>query len=90
MVPKRAKIDFDGPAPSEPATLPEAPATCSAPADKPAGKQSVICQRCNVECVPVPAGRGFVKCPSCGWKHKTFDGLQAKRGLRAKQDRAAR
>lgn len=54
-------------------------------------KPVVICQRCKVACERIPQSRGWVRCPKCRWKHKTFDGLQAaKQALRGKQSRAAR
>lgn len=61
------------------------------PAGEAAAKPVVICQRCKIACEPIPQSRGWVRCPKCRWKHKTFDGLQAaKQALRGKQSRAAR
>lgn len=86
----------DGPEPAAPKDPPQEPAvkkpsTKKQAAGKAAVKPAVICQRCKVACEPVPGGRGWVKCQKCGWKHKTFDALQAaKQALRGKQSRAAR
>lgn len=98
---KRSRIDFDGDVDSDskPVSPPEdppppalAPPATPAEATPPAKPAGVICARCNVACEPVgPKVRGWVKCPKCGWKHKTFNQLQARKAaLRAKQDRTAR
>lgn len=70
---------------------PKAPAAPPADPVAPPAKAAVICQRCQVACEPVPKSRNWVKCPKCGWKHKTFDKLvEAKKALRARQDKSAR
>lgn len=72
---------------------PKKPSTKKLAASKAAAaaKPVVICQRCKVPCEPMPKTRGWVRCSKCGWKHKTFDGLQAaKQALRAQQSRNAR
>ena len=86
-------LDFDGTPPDaspKPAPAKPAPAKPAKPA-KAAKPLEVICQRCNVPCQPIPQSRGWVRCPKCGWKHKTFTKLAAaKQAARAKQDRTAR
>lgn len=96
---KAGPLDFgDGPEPdSSPQENPtqeqitSKKPTKKPPAAKTPAKPVVICQRCKVPCQPMPQSRGWVQCPKCRWKHKTFDALEAaKQALRGKQSRAAR
>lgn len=88
-------LDFDG-APAKPAPAKSSPAK-PAPAKPGPAKSAkpkpleIICQRCNVTCEQMPQAHGWVRCPQCGWKHKTFIKLAAaKLAARAKQDKSAR
>jgi hypothetical protein len=86
---KRSKLDFDDTPESTPDTAPSVSSPAAQLPDKPT--TGVICQRCQVACDPVAKSRGWVRCPKCGWKHKSFDKLAAaKQALRGKQSRASR
>lgn len=88
---KSQNLDFDSGAspdasPAKPAPAKPVPAKATKP--KP---PDVICQRCNLACEPISHTCGWLRCPKCGWKHKTFTKLAAaKQAARARQDRTAR
>jgi len=83
-------LDFDDqPAPACPVDKPAKRPASKKPSAK--ATPAAMCARCQVALEPVPQSRGWLRCPKCGWKHKTFDRLKAaKQARRAVLDRAAR
>jgi len=83
---KRTRLSLDGGEPTDGTTqdatagqdapAANAPAATTEPAG-PAPLKTVVCQRCRVECKPDPARRGFVRCPTCGWRHKPLTEIKA-------------